>query len=200
MFALPLALLAVIGCSEPSTDGGTSSSGTGSWSGGADDLSDVIYEGGATDEALVVMLGRATVGTEADGPGFSAPIEGATTPASPPLEFEWSAMVARRSPGGREESFLERAFSFLLGEGEAFAHGAPISGRAYFVVFQTPDDPKLLRVFTTNLSYTPDAAAWEKLVSAGQFTARIGTAIFDENKIAEGGGPFVGKARSMTVK
>lgn len=191
---LPLALLGGIGCSEASTDGGTSS-GTGSWNGGADDLSDVIYEGGATDEALVVMLGRSTVGTEADGPGFSAPTEGAAVPAAPPFEFEWSAMVARR-----EESFLERALSLLLGEGEAYAHGAPISGRAYFVVFQTPTNPKLLRVFTTNLSYTPDAAAWEKLVSAGQFTARIGTAIFDENKVADGGGPFVGKSRSMIVQ
>lgn len=190
-----LAVLActVIGCSDPSTDDATSS--TGSWSGGAEDLSDVIYEGGATDEALLVMLGHAIVGTETDGAAFAAPSEGAVMAASSPFEFKWSAMVARR-----DESFVERAFSFLLGEGEAYAHGAPISGRAYFVVFQTPTNPKLLRVFTTNLSYTPDDAAWQKLVSAGQFTARIGNAIFDENKVAEGGGPFVGAERMMTVK
>lgn len=183
------------GCDTPASDASSSSS-TGSWSGGPEDLSDVIYEGGATDEALVALLAHTPVGGPDDGAKFVSPTDGASLPAASPYAFSWTAVVARATP-----TWPERALDLLLGGVRtAYAHGAPISGRAYFVVFQTPTNAKLLRVFTTNLAYTPDAAAWQRLVDAGAFTVVIGDAIFDENKVAADGGPFVGPPISVSVK
>jgi hypothetical protein len=81
----------------------------------------------------------------------------------------------------------------LLGVREAHAHGAPISGRAYFLVFRTASEPELLRVFTMKLEYTPSADAWNLLAEAGEpIQVDVVSAIFDANDIAAGGGPFVG--------
>jgi hypothetical protein len=192
-----VALLAssVAGCGE---DGATSTSTTGSASSGAgaEDLSDVIYEGGATDEALVALVARSASFNEAEGTRFLEPADGANLPPATPALFAWAVgTVARRAPG-----LLERGVGLVLGVREARAHGTPISGRAYFVVFHTPSQPKLLRVFTTALTYTPDGAAWERLAAAGEpITVDIVNAIFEDNRVADGGGPHLGVPLHVTV-
>jgi hypothetical protein len=92
--------------------------------------------------------------------------------------------------------------SWLAGERSAHAHGAPFTGIAYFVVFSTPSNPKLLRVATKNTTYTPDAAAWKALTDAKEtITVIIDAARIEGNLLVDGGGPFVtSKSTSFSVK
>jgi hypothetical protein len=181
----------------------------GAGGGGSDDLTDVIYEGGATDEALEALLAQTTEDDAAEGTRFLAPAEDAALDAATPASFEWavgttaqSAPSPTRPPASpaREEGLLERAVGVLLGVKTAHAHGTPVNGRAYFLVLGTASSPKLVRVFTTNLSYTPAAAVWQRLVDAGEpITGSITNAIFEDNRVAQGGGPFAGTELDFTV-
>ena len=186
--------LAVASCAggEPSS---TSSTG-GSTGSGADDLSDVIYEGGATDEALIALLAQTPKSDPAQAVGLVAPTEGETLGAATPFAFSWAVgSASRRAPGA-----LERAIGFLFRVREAHAHGTPISGRAYFLVCSTASNEKLLRVFTTALTYTPSADAWAKLVAAGApIRVDIVIAIFESNRVADGGGPYGGTPRTFQI-
>ncbi len=169
-------------------DSGSQGGGGGGAGGSApDSLDDVIYEGGATDEALVELLKLTPENDSAQGTRFLAPVAGAELAAATPQEFQWEV--------GQQASLWRS----LLGPSEAHAHGTPINGRAYFLVFSTPDKPKLLRVFTTLLSYTPDDAAWQKLVGAGEVTASVVNALFETNRVTQDGGPFQGDEISFTV-
>jgi hypothetical protein len=88
----------------------------------------------------------------------------------------------------------------LAGVPSAYAHGTPLSGTGYFVVFSTSKDPKLIRVFTTSHDYTPDAPAMKKLTSAGEtIHAIVTTAEFDQNRIAQDGGPYKGIEVTFTM-
>jgi hypothetical protein len=177
---------------DPSSTGSTGSS-TGS---GADDLSDVVYEGGATDEALVALVAQSPKEDAAQAAGLVAPASGETISATTPFAFSWAV----GSASFREPGALERAIGLLFGVREAHAHGTPISGRAYFLVFSTQSDTKLLRVFTTALTYTPSADAWAKLTAAGApITVTIVNAIFESNRVADGGGPYAGTSKSFQI-
>ncbi len=96
---------------------------------------------------------------------------------------------------------LAGALAELLGpERAARAHGAPLNGAAYLLVLTTPSNAKLLRVFTTATSYTPDATAWGKVEGAGAaVTASVLTGLFDNNALAADGGPFAGTPITFTV-
>lgn len=182
------------GCSddEPSSTSSTGAS-TGS---GAEDLSDVVYEGGATDEALVALLAQSPKDDATQAAGLVAPTSGETISAATPFAFSWAVGAA----SFREPDALERAIGLLLGVREAHAHGTPISGRAYFLVFSTQTDTKLLRVFTTALTYTPSADAWAKLTAAGApVTVEIVNAIFESNRVADGGGPYAGTPKTFQI-
>lgn len=166
-------------------------------------LADVVYEGGTNDEALEALLAGTPVEDAAKGASLTSPAEGASVPSSPPHTFTWSSTTARLeggavSPANRAlDHWLQDLFA---GERSALAHGNPVNGRAYFVVFSTSGDDKVLRVFTTSTSYTPDEAAWEKLVSAGGLiTASITTGVYDNNAVASDGGPFTAPSATFTV-
>jgi hypothetical protein len=160
---------------------------------GGDDLSDVIYEAGASDEALVALLAAQAVLDDQRGTRFSAPADGAVLASSTPQSFEWYVGSSARVTPPHRVPWWRRA-ARVLGPGVAHAHGAPVNGRAYFLGFASATQPKLLRVFTTRLDYLPDAAAWAKLAAAeGAITARIVSAIFETNRIVEDGGPFLGR-------
>lgn len=194
--------LLAVACSDDTTDGSGGAGG-----GSAEDISDVIFEGGASDEALLALLAQAAETDAAEGASFIAPEDDAALAAATAATFEWAVgSTARSAPAPsrerrpRQEGLLERAIGALLGVREAHAHGTPVNGRAYFLVFATASSPKLLRVFTTNLSYTPAAAAWQKLVDAGEaITISITNAIFEENRVAQDGGPFTGSDLHVTV-
>ena len=169
--ALSLLLAATPGCGDDhghEDEGGHGHGGDTSSSTAGGELDGVIYEGAATDEALIELLAATPVDDATQAAGFTAPAEGsALDPAAPPT-FTWEAGAVPR-------------------------HGDPVNGRAYLVVFATATDPEVLRVFTTETSYTPDAAAWSTVTGAGAaVTVTITSAIFEQNRVAQGGGPWVG--------
>ncbi|WP_437586525.1 hypothetical protein [Sorangium sp. So ce1000] len=187
-------------------------------------LDDVIFEGGATDEALAELLAMDPKDEPSQGTVFDTPEDGASLPgdAAPELTFHVGGAARRTAPravpalrlavgaapGARELAASSSGASIvaelgaLLGPARAaWAHGAPINGRAYFLVFATAERELLLRVFTTKLSYTPDAAAWDKLRAAGApIKVDVISAVFENNRIAQGGGPFKGEPVTFSIQ
>lgn len=193
----------VVGCGDD-TGGGNGGNGTG----GQVSLAGVVYEGGATDEALEALVATPAKTVASEAAAFTEPADGAMVPIDPAPTFKWAisgggARLAPEEllqlPGGhtetREPGFLER----FLHAREAHAHGVPISGRAYFVTFSDTSGAAVLRVFTQKLEYTPAADALEKLAVAGAVKAEVVNAIFEENRIVTDGGPFTGTPRSFSV-
>jgi hypothetical protein len=175
--------------------------------GQADDLSDVIYEGVATDEALLALL-AATVEQGPGGTVFDEPAEGVELAVATAPRFAWHVSASaevRPAPSSpthgrrlaqRERSLLE-SFSGAV-SATAWAHGPPVNGRAYFLVLSAPNRPEALRVFTTELEYTPAAEVWQG-VGTGDVTATIRSAIFENNRVPAGGGPFEGQPLHVRV-
>ena len=163
------------------------------------DINGVVYEGLATDEALVILLGFEAHSDPTQNAKFDHPMPQMSLPAAPPATFAWHI----GEMAGSWPTSLHKWASTLgaiLGPRRAHAHGAPINGRGYFLVFSTPSSPKLLRVFTTELTYTPDTTAWAMLASAsGPISLTITNAIFEDNRVAQDGGPYAGSAISFSI-
>jgi hypothetical protein len=187
-----------------------SSSGGGGEGGEAENpaFADVIYAGDTTDEALEQLIAATAKDDAAKAPVFDSPADGAELPAATPAKFSWHAGTAAlpgapslRFAGRRAPSFSSPLAELFGPERAAHAHGDPLNGTAYWLVFSTPANAKLLRVFTAETSYTPDAAAWDKLVKASDtITVTIKSAIFDTNELAADGGPWAGTPVKVTVK
>lgn len=171
-------------------------------------LEDVVYEGGATDEALAAM----TALTPKASPkplAFTTPAPAAKLPAATVPTFAWGessggaldAGTGARTPLDLIPRKQAKPWRLeLFGGGTAHAHGEALNGKAYFVAFSTSDNAKLLRVFTSGTTYKPSADAWQKLTTAkGTITAKLQSAVFDNNAIAVDGGPFEGTPVSFTV-
>lgn len=163
-------------------------------------LEDVVYEGGASDEALDAML--ALPSQPSPGPlVFVKPSANAQLPAATPPAFAWTDATAPRAgvvaPRARSGAWRARG---LLGGGPAHAHGAALNGKAYLLTFSSSANPKALRVFTTLTTYTPTPTAWQKLsAEKGAITAKLQAATFDNNTVVTGGGPFDGGSITFTV-
>lgn len=182
------------------------------------ELEDVLYEGGASDEALESLIAAKLVTDASQAAIFDAPMSGATLPATPAPTFSWkvggmAANDVRPSTGepGAAVAFLHRSFdevapraltNFLFGGSRsAYAHGEPLSGPGYLLVFSTASNDKLLRVFTSKTTYTPDDAALTRLTEAGDTIHAVVThAEFEENRIATDGGPFAGTEITFTLQ
>jgi hypothetical protein len=163
------------------------------------DISGVVYEGLATDEALVILLGFEAQSDPAQNVVCDYPAAKMSLPAATAATFAWHiGESARLWPPSLHDWAL--AVDAMITPRQAHAHGAPINGRGYFLVFSTPSAPKLLRVFTTELTYTPDATAWATLVAAGgPISLTITNAIFEDNRVAQDGGPFAGPGISFSI-
>lgn len=157
-----------------------------------------LYEGGTNDEALAALR-EASAKDEATGPALTAPAPNAALPATPAPTFTWSAgATALRARPSTPAPFLAPApFGAIRA---AHAHGAPVNGRAYLLVLAGPTGTELAKVFTTQTSYTPDAATWERVRAGGAtFTARVTGASFDNNLLVQSGGPVRGPATTFSV-
>jgi hypothetical protein len=135
---------------------------------------DVIFEGGASREALDALLDGELVTDAARAANFTAPTNDAVVASSSAPTFDWQV-------------------------GSTGAAGVT-SDSVFFLVFATTKNPKLLRVFTTQSSYAPDGAALAKLQGAGETIHAVVThAELDDDRIAAGGGPFGGVEITFTL-
>jgi hypothetical protein len=197
-------LASFAGCSDDSHDGETHVEG----------LGDVVYEGGATDEALEALLAQERQQDPTKAAVFDWPSNGEVLGAATPSPFCWHVGAATGAvtppadrffgvpsgaPDRREPSTIERVL--FPGIPEAHAHGTPISGPAYLIEFTGPDGAMLLRGFTTATNFLPSADAWADLKAAAvPITASVTWAEFETNRIAPGGGPWAGTAITVEIK
>lgn len=181
---------------------------------------DAVIVGTATDEALVAFASALDQGAPAADPAraavLDAPAADAVLPKATPAAFSWhfgtSAMQNNSNelptwgfPGPKPQIAASSAFLSPLREligpvRAARAHGDPFTGTATWLVFSTDADPRLLRVFTSDTAYTPDAAAWTKLSGAGKaIKLSLSSAEFENNRIVQGGGPIAGGSIQFTI-
>jgi len=178
--------------------------------GSEQDISNVIYVGGVTDEALVRLLdvapkNDARQAVIVDSPDLSMPLA-KNSPAT--LQFHL-ATEAVRAPGLQPSEDTPAIWRrpwhdflrLLAPEGIAHAHGTPYNGTAYYLVISDADSKQLLQVFTAATSFTPEAVDWQRLSQAAQpLKLEITSAFFEENTIPAGGGPFVGGTFSFRIE
>jgi len=176
---------------------------------------DVIYEGEVTDEALVSLVSALEQGPKDDPaqaptlvspmgevpktpiPTFTWKIGSTAARSTPPTLLRWAEHDSDRAP----PRFTAGLRDLIGPERAAHAHGTPYTGQATWAVFSSASDPKLVRVLTSKTTYTPAAAAWDKIAAAGgTITLTLIGAQFDQNRIATDGGPYKGSATTFTVK
>jgi len=135
-------------------------------------LADVVFEGSATPDALEQLLADAPVFDQTWYPKFRTPADGESISPDEPYRFSWEVLSAAGAPAP-EGALPSRWLRELVGPMRAaHAQELPFDGVAYLLVISDPADRAVLRVFTTETSYTPDAAAWDLL--QGQGTDLIG--------------------------
>jgi hypothetical protein len=209
--ALLGALAAAAGCGAPAAAPGLAD---GAPPADAPPGPEVVYVGAATDEALLRLLDSAPQDVSSRRLVIDSPAAGAALAADSPVAFAFHAAVAALPRAPRRLRLAEapasppawrrvmRELGALLGpERAARAHGAPFNGSGFYLVVTDASARELLRVFTDQTSYTPDAARWAALAAAGQpLTLTITWAQFEENRIPEASGPFIGGALSLTIQ
>jgi hypothetical protein len=162
------------------------------------EIVDVIYEQGTNDEGVLTLLGAPAVSESSAEPVVTEPLDQAVLSAPETFAYRVGASARReRERRGPERRALP---DWLTLERSAFAHGTPMNGDAFLLVFSTPSDPKVLRVFTQARSYVPSADEWRRLVEQSGFvTLTITHAIFEQGRLTEDGGPFVGQSVRFTI-
>jgi hypothetical protein len=186
---------------------------------------DVVYDGEATDEALLRLLERtprdvASRRLALDGLGSNVILSSAAPP-----QFSFHVATGRaeltRSPtsnsGTQRRSsligaaarpaapwfsprFASELTAVFLPIREAHAHGAPLNGPGFLLVVSDGAGTERLRVFTTHTAYTPPLQLWQAVASEpGTLNLSINWAIFDQNDIPADGGPFIGASASLQI-
>lgn len=174
---------------------------------------EVIYEAGATDEALLELLAKDPTDVASERLVFDTPAAGSTLSVDTPPTFSWhfgpSASLAppsRERGRDAEPSPTERGAFWgplreLVGPMRAAeAHGDPVNGRGTLLSFRS-GDTVLFVVFTMATTYTPSAAAWQALVDeGGAIEVATLSADFDDNLILAGNGPFTGDSLTLSFE
>ena len=146
------------------------------------DTSDVVREGVVTEGQLRAVLANAPIEWAWAGGSFDTPLDTATVPSGAPFEFTWQSDQTEDPP----------------------AAGAPNDlDMVHLLVFSTPSKPKLLRVFTSLDSYTPDAAAWQTLNDVGEgevITLSLTSATLIGDGLTGNGGPFIGQQLTFSIE
>jgi len=189
-------VLAVTACSSNATDHDHPA--------GMVDVSNVVFVGGVTDEALARLLDGAPKDDArqaivVDSPNLADPL-----PSDRPATFRFHlASQAMRRPGLRYRTteqgspYWQRAWRLALRAispvSIAHAHGTPYNGTAYYLVVTDADSKQRLQVFTAETAYQPQADAWQALANARPpLKLEITSAFFEDNDVPSDGGPFVG--------
>ena len=164
--------------------------------GGATGPTDAIYLGNATDEGLAAFDAAAKTADASKAPALTSPTAGAKVPAATPVAFTWKASptALRVAPPARYQG--ASPFGAMR---DAHAHGTPMNGRAYLLTLKSGGNA-VVRVFTTNTTYTPDDEAWTKLKNAKTIEAVLATASYDQNNIVQGSGPFEAPGVAFTIE
>ncbi len=127
---------------------------------------------------------------EAKAGGVSVQIPSSIAKASAPT-FSWGKATAER---GR----LQRVLDLL--EPSAEAHGRT-DGDVYMLVFEDKSCTEVLRIFTKQTSYKPDASAWSKLTAAsGPVTLTVVYATLDNSAVKDGTSSLASKPATFTIK
>ena len=153
----------------------------------------VLREGDPSDAAVTQLLSY-----EADDWGWAGGVYlepptdptasriDVTLPADMPFTFVWHA-----DPVSSPEA------------GAAGSLNAPsatgFTGVAFLLVFSTPSNPNLLRVVTTDSSFTPSADAWKTLTSSSEPVAlKLASGTFENDELTAEGGPHQGQALGLS--
>jgi hypothetical protein len=210
LFLVPLATALLYACSDPTDE---------------TPADDVIYQGAVTDEALVSLESALQQSPPADVPSQAPTLDtpaAAMLPKTPIPEFTWHVgpsvsvpPALLRVPGLHGERAGHPSQPWMTASApqpwagffelfgpirSAHAHGTPYTGPATYLVFSTPANAKLVRVLTSNTTFTPSQAAWDKMASVGApITLKLTGAIFQDNRIAQDGGPYKGTEFTFTI-
>jgi hypothetical protein len=163
---------------------------------------DAIYAGSATDEGLAAFDAATPTTDASKAPALTSPTAGQKVPAATPIAFNWKASPTAllRSPASSPVRAPRYEGSSPFGPmRDAHAHGSPMNGKAYLLTLRSNGNA-IVRVFTTNTTYTPDDATWTKLEEAKSIEAVLATASFDQNNILQGSGPFVAPGVAFTIE
>jgi hypothetical protein len=124
--------------------------------------------------------------------------------ALPPPEPEpGPGLLLLVPPAPRPATPLELALGAALSAvpiRSAHAHGDPFNGYGTLVAVSSTSNPKLARVFTGATSWTPSAAVWQTIVDdGGDLIVTLVGADFEQNRIPEGAGPYVGSVTALHI-
>ncbi|MFT3766797.1 MAG: hypothetical protein QM820_14970 [Minicystis sp.] len=158
----------------------------------------VIYEGGTSDEPLLVLLSNKATATSTNGAVFDGPSVEAPLWAWEPATFSWHRDAATSSTAPARSSQRTALLDGLVGPVRAArAHGDPLNGEAHFLVFSSPTQ-SILGVFTTKREYTPTAEDWTVLRTAAQpLEVTILSGVFKDSELTSG--PFLGQSLSFSI-
>lgn len=135
---------------------------------------------GVTDEACHVFVEEESRGNVVvdpyKGPIWSSPSTGASLSRAAPPTFTWSKGTLASIPRWRR---------WLALEGTAHAHG-DTTGDAFVATFRDANGKELLRVLTTELSYSPDGATWARLAAGASLRIDLAQMRLVRNVIATG--------------
>jgi hypothetical protein len=145
-----------------------------------------IVRDGTTSAALNAFLDAEADDWAWAGGTFTAPMANDVLPADTAEQFTWTADATDPPPMGDVPSASKQ------------------NGQVYFLVFSTEANPKVLRVFTALKAYTPSAAAWQTLVTAGAasapITLTVTSATYDNDALTGDGGPHTGQSITFTIQ
>jgi len=210
LLTVPFAAAALVACGSDETTGGDGPTPTPGYE-------DVELYGEVTDEALAAFTAALGAGITEDATRaavLDVPTEGQVIPSDPVPQFAWhfggtselapepfDAVPLRIAPSrGEAPSRVLGAFFGALGVRSAHAHGAPFNGRATFLTFATADNPKLVRIFTSQTVFQPSVQTWAKFTAAtGPITVTLLSADLEQNRVILDGGPIQGGSATFTV-
>jgi len=171
----------------------------------------LIHE--ASDPALTALLDAPLVDDPAQAAYLLEPSDGTTLDPSTPIFFRWrvgppeARRVAPPRLNQRPSSKLaflpapedEGPLGWLWPIGTARAHGVPISGRGYYLVAEDEAGVIRYRLWTAALKHLPESRDWEFLAEAtGEVQVYIVNAIFDNDQLVDGGGPWRGPSITLS--